>query len=146
LRQQIKEAAYAAMTPAERRAAKAAEPPTAKQLEKKADDLTRAYCKREGVCAAEGYTFGTSIKGCGGWFEWAHLKSRKHRTIKHDPLNYVCLCKHHHSFFTCHPDLWTDFIEAKYPGRWDRLNALLIEGGKPDYQYWIDFYIRQGAA
>lgn len=117
---------------------------SAKSLMTEADNLARAFCKREGCCAARGYQF-----TCSGRLEWAHLKSRKLKYIRHDPLNCLPLCWAHHDYFTAHPDLWTGFVAVTFPDRWQRLNDLLIEQRqkrlKPDYLYWIDFYKKRAA-
>ena len=115
---------------------------SAKTLCNKADELAAKACKACNECQAKGWSGGGKVIQCSGRLEWAHLKSRSHKTIRHDPLNSMCLCWSHHNFFTCHPDLWTKFCEEVRPGVWDRLNALLQEGLKPDYSYWIDYYKR----
>ena len=107
----------------------------------KADALAGAFCRAQGVCTAADYPGCT----CGGHIEWCHLKSRSHKTIRHDPLNWTPLCFRCHRHFTCHPDLWTKFIEEKFPGRWQRLNDILQEGGKPDYSYWLNYYRERAA-
>jgi len=112
---------------------------SAASLLARADKLAGAYIRARGVCEAADYP-GCQ---CGGLLAWAHLKSRMHKTIRHDPLNAVCLCYRCHRFFTREPDLWTKFIEERYPGRWQRLNDILQEKGRPDYEYWIGYYKRQ---
>ncbi len=117
-----------------------------KDLENKADQLAGKWCRSHGRCEAEG----EHGLRCSDRLEWCHLKSRGYGYIKHDPLNFMCMCNTHHRFFGCQPDLFTDFVDRVRPGTWDRLNALLIEQKqkrlKPDYAYWIDYYKRQEAA
>lgn len=122
---------------------KEGEPPKNWELCLKADELARAYFHSHGECLAAGYEYNGKMYQCSRRFEWCHIKSSRHRTIRHSPLNAVCMCNTHHRLFTEHPDLWTAFIEEKFPGRWDHLNAVLLEGGKPDYQYYIDFYQKE---
>ncbi len=115
-----------------------------KDLLKKADKLARTYCKRDEQCQAQGYR---GIK-CSPRLEWAHCKGRDEMQIRHHPDNCFCLCWAHHAFFTSHPNLWTQWVEEQRPGLWQRMDDLLIEATakrlKPDYEYWIDFYQRQG--
>ena len=116
----------------------------ASDLINKADALARAYCKRDGECQAQGYR---GIK-CSARLEWAHCVGRDDKYLKHNPLNCFCLCWAHHAFFTSHPYLFTVWVEEKDPGRWERLYSLRTEATekmlKPDYEYWIDYYKRQG--
>jgi heterodisulfide reductase subunit B len=113
--------------------------PSAKSLLIKADKLARAYCHSTGQCEAKGLT----PYKCSDRLEWCHIKSRNHKTIRHDPLNFICMCNTCHRYFTENPDMWYHAIEILRPGAWDRLNALVQEGLKPDYSYWIDYYQRQ---
>lgn len=127
---------------ADKRARKKAGMPSANDLIEQADELAGVYCRSVGRCEAEGH----SGMKCGGQLQWAHIKSRAHKYIRHDPLNFMCLCVRCHQTFTMNPDLWVRAVEAIRPGTWGRLNALLIEQKerrlKPDYEYWIDFYTR----
>jgi hypothetical protein len=112
--------------------------PKQSTLKSKADSLAAAFCKKERRCQAQGQE---GIR-CSDRMEWAHLKSRSHGHIRHDPLNALCLCNTHHRFYTNHPDLWVEFVEREFPGRWEFLNRRLQEthGKKPDYAAWIEFY------
>jgi hypothetical protein len=95
----------------------------------KCDILAQKICVSGGTCSAQGYGF-----DCSTQLQWAHLKSRRFAVIRHDPKNSTCLCAAHHRFFTDHPDLWRDFIEEMFPGRWAYLNERLRENVKVDYQ------------
>lgn len=115
--------------------------PRQKSLCAKADKLCREYFQKTAKeCEAKGAIVCGFPIPHSERLEWAHLKSRRHKTIRHHPLNYMALSWAAHAFFTCHPDLFTVFVEQKYPGRWERLNDLLKEGSKPDYEYWVSFY------
>ena len=107
----------------------------------KLDALAREFCKRVQKCEAHHFD-----GECAGNLEWCHLKTRSHKGIRHNPLNFICMCSRHHRLFTSHPDWFYNFIEENYPGRWQRLNDLLIEAKeknlKPDYDYWLEFYRR----
>lgn len=59
---------------------------------------------------------------CSDRLETAHILGKAaHPAIEFDPDNVVTLCHEAHSWFTCHPAAWRDFIEALLPGRWDDL-------------------------
>lgn len=110
-------------------------------LKNQADKYARDFVmKRDLDCVAANFELLGRVIHCTDRCEWAHLKSRSHATIRHDPRNAVKLCWAHHKFFTNHPDLWTQFIEKLYPGRWQELNVVLQRRVKPDYQFWIDYY------
>jgi len=93
--------------------------------EKVCEDLARKVCLSVGSCEAAGWEWNGKVYSCSDRLEWAHVKSRRHISIKYDPENATCLCNTHHKFFTQHPDQWFKFIETKYPGRWDSLNEKL---------------------
>lgn len=118
--------------------------PSAKSLLALADKLACEWCKRDGKCTA----CGVDGETCAGRLEWCHLKSRSHRHIRHDPLNFMPLCWKHHKFYTNHPDLWVDFVEGLFPGRWEQLNAILIKtkGQKVNYEKCIEFFKSQKRA
>jgi hypothetical protein len=46
-----------------------------------------------------------------------------------------------------HPDAFVAFVEAKYPGRWEALNARIQEAmqahEKPNYAYWLEWYSKR---
>lgn len=118
--------------------------PSATTLKNKADKLAAAWCKRVGECRAQGYA---GIK-CSQRLEWAHVKSRGHLVIRHDPRNSVCLCNLHHRHFTVNPDEWVKWADSNDPGVWDYLNSILIlrkEERPPKkmidvYEEWIRWY------
>ena len=111
----------------------------------KASALCREYLKATvsecQVCGEVAWR--GALMPCGGPLEWCHLVGRGERLVMHDPLNYIRMCKHHHYFFTNHPYMWTNTVERLWPGRWERINAIILEGWKPDYEYWVDLYTRQ---
>lgn len=127
-------------------------------LSKKADNLAGEACRARGYCEArdwarnddkrtqfeawqeEGYSGVLKRNRCSDRLEWAHIKSRSRKNIRWEPWNCVCLCNQCHRFFTQHPDLWTKFIDDYDPFRWDYLNKRLMDGDKPNPEYWIQFY------
>lgn len=118
--------------------------PSVKTLRNKADRLAAAYCKRAGSCAASGHVGRLGAISCSGRIEWAHLKSRGHLSIRHDPRNAMPLCHAHHRWFTLNPDEWVAFAERRDPGVWDYLNhSLNSRPRKPlreVFESWIRFY------
>lgn len=109
--------------------------PSRKTLKAKADRLAGAWFRKSGCARGE---------GCAGRTEWAHLKSRGRLCIRHSPFNALPLCWKCHKFFTENPDEFYKFVEERFPGRWDFLNARIQEAmdshEKPDYEHWIEFY------
>lgn len=67
---------------------------------------------------------------CSSEMNNAHLLSRRFRCIRWNELNTVCLCVAHHNHFGDHPSRFYKFIEDIYPGRWDVLDKLFMEGKK----------------
>ena len=51
----------------------------------------------------------------------AHIYSRKKFTVRWSKDNAIALCRECHNSFGKEPCVWTDFIDAKWPGRRDRL-------------------------
>ena len=98
----------------------------------KCDALAQKRCVSLGYCEACEYGH-PKAPDCKGLLSWCHLKSRRFAILRHDPKNSVCMCAAHHRFFTDHPDLFRDFIEEKFPGRWAYLNVRLQENVKVNY-------------
>lgn len=90
------------------------------------------------TCQATGW-FGHK---CSGRMEWAHLFSRRFLSIRWDPDNFILLCNTCHRAFTERPPDWTEFIETKFPGRWDVLRTKLNTIVKTDVsrERWSRFY------
>lgn len=112
--------------------------PSKKTLTAKLDNAARAYCKSHAgeKCQARG----EAGLRCSQRLEWCHLKSRGIKIVRWNPDNALCMCNVHHRYFTQHPDRWYEFVEKKYPGRWDELNKIANSGQKPDYGYWLEYY------
>lgn len=124
-----------------------------KTLKAKADKLAGQSCRARGYCESAAW-FGRNEDPenpiwseqrrhqCSNRLEWAHIKSRGYCSIRHDPKNCVCLCNICHRYFTQNPDEWKRFIDWLDPDRWDYLNKQLWQQkNKPDYQFWIDYYL-----
>lgn len=119
--------------------------PTKRALRTRCEVLCREYNKLVTPgCVAAGYTFRGKEIPCQGDHEWCHLKGRSNVSLILHPLNFTRLCKHHHYWFTNHPNSWTEFIEDKFPGRWQRLDDYVIEGHRgADAEEWLEFYKRK---
>ena len=117
---------------------------SAKTLTAELDKLFSKYIRQHGKCEAAGYEYNGRVIACSDRLECAHLKSRRHKAIRWDPINARCLCNSHHRFFTEHPDEWTRWNEARAPGIWDWLNRALLEGygGEKEALEWLEHYKR----
>lgn len=112
----------------------------ASTLRRKCDELMSLWVRRSNVCMAHGEQ-GIS---CSNRLETCHLKSRNNLIVRFEPMNVVPMCNLHHRFYTEHPDLWTKFVESRFPGLWDGINERILQarkdGEKVDYSYWLTFY------
>jgi len=59
----------------------------------------------------------------------AHIISRSYKSIRTLEDNAVALCRSEHIYFTHRPLEWREWVEQRFPGRWDRLatQALMYE-------------------
>ena len=48
---------------------------------------------------------------CSHNLECAHIHSRRHQFLRHDPLNAVSLCGAHHRWYTDHPTEFTAWLK-----------------------------------
>lgn len=74
----------------------------------------------------------------GPWsLQWAHILTRGELSIRWNPLNSMVLCAKDHMAFTHRPEAWHDWIDERFPARWELLRRLrresLARGDKPDY-------------
>ena len=109
----------------------------------------RKWFHNEGKCLAAGWTgFDEipSMQRCEGGFEWSHIKRRKDKCVIVSPDNAVLLCEKHHDFLDS-TDLMRKFIEDLFPGRYDDIEARILEhrlAGNPRlydyYEFMDDFY------
>ena len=111
--------------------------PNKSTLKRKLDKLAGEAIRSIGYCEAHAYDKPNS---CSTQLQWCHLKSRRYLVTRWDPLNAVCMCAACHRFFTDHPDHFRNFIEDKFPGRWDYLNAKFREPKQDWYSIWLDYY------
>lgn len=112
-------------------------------LKAKADKLAGQDCRDRGYCESHEWIKKHGLKKhkCSARLEWAHIKTRGYCSIRHDPKNCVCLCNICHRYFTHNADEFVRFINWLDEDRWWYLNEQLSLHKKPDYQFWIDYYM-----
>lgn len=76
-------------------------------------------------CEAHGEPMLYGNTACSQHLECAHIHSRRHQYLRHNPLNALSLCGAHHRWYTDHPTVFTDFIDRQYPGRLEILLPML---------------------
>lgn len=124
-------------------------------------DTLEAWCKthakreadklaRQFVLDRDAWTCQRCGSGGAGVAQWAHILSRSALAIRWDPDNSLVLCARCHQFFTLRPIDWQDWVDERYPGRWDLLRARRrnaeARGDKPDYAQIIsDLRAKVGA-
>lgn len=64
----------------------------------------------------------------------AHIISRSYKSIRTDFDNAVALCRGCHVKFTHRPLEWREWVEARFPGRWDELTATALRYEKVDWK------------
>ena len=119
-----------------RRPTPKAKGPSLTQQRAKCDRLFAAWVRSSGPCAAEGWGPGDSVIQCSDRLQCAHIISRKEFGVRWNPLNALCLCSAHHSFFTHAPlrwEIWRDDYlgEGLYAALRDKALAYV---GPPDYR------------
>ncbi len=82
----------------------------------KLDKLVGNYFRSKGKCECCG--------GRNGHIEWAHIKSRRYHSTRWELINCVTLDSKCHRHFTDHPDLFTRWLDEKFPRRIEKLNEI----------------------
>ena len=108
-----------------------------------------AWFHNVGRCLAAGWSGLDDMpdkRECWGRLEQAHVKPRKDKCVFVSPDASVLLCHGHHSFFDG-TGLMRKFIEDLFPGRYDDIEARILEhrlAGNPRlydyYEFMDDFY------
>lgn len=103
---------------------------------------TEGLCKTHAIRRADrvvGDFVKARDKGCvavgehKGSLQWAHIVSRRYRSIRWDPNNAVCLCAAHHAYFTMRPLEWDEWVEQRItPKRYAALKREALHGDLPD--------------
>ena len=73
-------------------------------------------------CEAHGEPMLYGNTRCAENLECAHIHSRRHQFLRHEPLNAVALCGAHHRWYTDHPTEFTAWLR-RYLGE-DHLEIL----------------------
>lgn len=98
---------------------------------KKADVLfSKVVRLRDGRCMAAG----TDTTECRGVLQCAHIISRSYKSIRCDLDNAVALCQAHHTLYTHRPLEWREWVEARFPGRWDFLTSQALRYDRVDWK------------
>jgi 5-methylcytosine-specific restriction endonuclease McrA len=93
----------------------------------KADVLfSKAIKDRDGGCVAEAPHKGQ--------LQCAHIISRSYKSIRTNPDNAVTLCQSHHVYYTHRPLEWQEWVEDRFPGRWDELKQQALSYERVDWR------------
>jgi 5-methylcytosine-specific restriction endonuclease McrA len=100
---------------------------------KKADRAFSLYIReRDGECLADPPHAGN--------LQCAHLITRSYKAIRTVPENAVALCQKHHLYFTHRPLEWREWVEDRFPGRWDKLKTAALTYERVDWKAEAEFY------
>lgn len=72
--------------------------------------------------------------GANSNLQCAHIISRSYKSIRTDERNAIALCRSCHVRYTHRPLEWEEWIEKKYPGRWQALKFKALEYGRVDWK------------
>jgi hypothetical protein len=86
--------------------------------------------ERDGGCVAAGYRF-----DCKGYLQCAHVIPRRYNAIRTDFDNAIALCSSHHVYWTYRPLEWREFVDVRFPGRWDELRVRALSDVKVDWKH-----------
>jgi 5-methylcytosine-specific restriction endonuclease McrA len=73
--------------------------------------------------------------GASAYLQCAHIISRSYKSIRTDFDNAVALCRGCHTRFTHAPLEWRDWVEARFPGRWDALATKALAYERVDWKH-----------
>lgn len=91
-------------------------PPTLTELTREADRLFSLEVRSIGRCEAAGYR----THRCRGILQCAHVVGRRYRSTRWWKPNAIALCAGGHFYWTERPEEWRDFIDSRWPGRYER--------------------------
>lgn len=100
---------------------------------KRADVLFSQWVKeRDGACLAD-----PPHKGL---LQCAHIISRSYKSIRTVPENAVTLCQSHHVYYTHRPLEWQEWVEQRFPGRWEDLRRVALSYDRVDWKAEYETY------
>jgi 5-methylcytosine-specific restriction endonuclease McrA len=70
--------------------------------------------------------------------QWAHIISRRHKTVRWESDNALSLCAGCHMWWHEYPTLSGDWFRKNWPDRHERILALYREGGKVNVQELLE--------
>jgi 5-methylcytosine-specific restriction endonuclease McrA len=65
----------------------------------------------------------------------AHLISRSYKSIRTNFDNAVALCRGCHTRYTHRPLEWREWVETRFPGRWDALTDVALRYERVDWKH-----------
>lgn len=102
------------------------------------DKLAGSACRNYGICqATEWPEYPGTYKGA---LSWCHIKSRRYRVLRWDPLNCLCMSNAAHMWTHANPDEFARMIEHIRPGTTDYLMFIMRSIDKPDMAAWLAYY------
>lgn len=104
-------------------------------MEKADVAFSKMIRERDGAC-----------QSCGSrdFLQCAHLISRSYKSIRTNPDNAVALCRSCHTRYTHHPLEWREWVEERFPARWDRLKEEALRYTKVDWKQELAMLCREG--
>ncbi len=93
----------------------------------KRDGYACVRCGKECVCVEED----RGVKRYHG-LQWAHIISRRYKSVRWDPLNSICLCAGCHLWWHHRPTEAVAWFVNQYPERNDHIIALRNAGARGD--------------
>ena len=74
------------------------------------------------------------------YLQCAHIRSRSYKAIRVDPDNAVALCRSCHMRFGNRPFEWEEWVEERWPGRWDALKTKGLTYASVDWKSQAEFW------
>lgn len=100
--------------------------PKRSTLSNRADRMWSALIRARGYCELP------APGGCGGMWQGAHVIGRRHRGVRWNLENGLCLDRDCHVYWTHHPEGFVLAVQEKWPGRYERMWALAQQGWDKD--------------
>lgn len=98
-------------------------------LMRKADKIFSEKIRSKGYCELNGLD---KIQ-CGGVLQTMHIISRSNKNLRWDPINALCGCAGHHSYYTYNPFEFYELIRAEFSDRYEYLQRYRNQLWDKDY-------------